>query len=512
MLATLSTYSLFGIEAVPVTVEVDISPAALPKTVLVGMADTAVRESVHRIDRALANSGFSRPLDRIIINLSPAELPKEAASFDLPISLGLLAASGQLSPERFGAYASVGELALDGGLRPVRGALSMAIAARAAGKKGLLVPRSNAPEAAVVDGLDVFAVDSLSDAVGFYSGERDLEPVEFRWSDVSDSLGRYDVDFSDVKGQESAKRAATIAAAGGHHLLMLGSPGTGKTLIAQRIPTILPPLSLEESLEATQVYSAVGKLAAGEALIVRRPVRAPHHTVSEAGLVGGGSTPSPGEISLAHYGVLFLDELPEFNRRTLEVLRQPLESGDVSIARAVGSMTFPARVMLVAALNPCPCGYRGDPRRQCHCTPPQIERYIGKISGPLLDRIDIHLEVTAVPFAELNNLKPGTDSATMRAAVLKARRKQRDRFPDDPQCTNGRMTPRQITQHCQIDAECQSLLRAAVDEMGLSARAHHKILRVSRTIADLEGVDQITVGHISEAIQYRSLDRNFWSG
>jgi magnesium chelatase family protein len=510
MLSKLFTYSLFGIKAVPVEVEVDISPAAMPKTILVGMADTAVKESVHRIERALVNSGYQRPADRIVINLSPAELPKEAASVDLPIAIGLLASSGQLQSPQFERYGMVGELALDGTLRPVKGALAMAIAARNQQRAGLLVPVANAQEAAVVDELDVIPIGSLAEAVGFFTGQLDIPPVPFSWDEVRGELAKYDIDYADVKGQESAKRAVTVAAAGGHHLLMLGSPGTGKTLLAQRLATILPELTPAESVETTQIYSAVGRLPVGKSLMTQRPFRAPHHTVSDAGLVGGGSVPAPGEISLAHNGVLFLDELPEFNRNTLEVLRQPLEEGAVTISRAMASVTFPASLMLVAALNPCPCGYRGDPKRQCNCTPIQIERYVGRISGPLLDRIDIHIEVAPVPFRELSDSQSGTNSQTMRSQVVAARETQRDRFVGDRTTLNGRMTPRQIRKHCRLDAGAETLLKHAMDEMGFSARAHDKILRVSRTIADLDGSEGITESHLSEAINYRTLDRQYW--
>lgn len=510
MLAKLSTYSLLGIEAVAVEVEVDISAGAMPKTILVGLAEAAVRESIHRIERALVNSGYVRPVDRIVINLSPADLPKDAASLDLAIAIGLLVASGQLQSDRLSQYAAIGELALDGTLRPAKGTLSMALAALERGQKGLVVPLENAREAAVVDGLEIIAVGSLSEAVGFYSGMLEVSPAEFSWQQAVDQYGRYPIDFADVKGQESAKRAVTVAAAGAHHLLMIGPPGTGKTLLAQRITTILPDLSPEESLQTTRIYSALGRLDPGQPLLLQRPFRAPHHTISEAGLVGGGSIPAPGEISLSHHGVLFLDELPEFNRRTLEVLRQPLEEGSVTISRATGSLTFPANLMLVAAMNPCPCGYRGDPRRTCHCNPLQIERYLGKISGPLLDRLDIHIEVPAVPFRELSDKSSGTNSAQMRAQVLQARDRQRKRFQGQPLKLNGRMTPTEIRRYCRLQPEAESLLKQAMEQLALSARAHDKILRIARTIADLEGQDSIGVAHLSEAINYRALDRSYW--
>uniref|UniRef100_A0A7C2NSX4 ATP-binding protein n=1 Tax=Schlesneria paludicola TaxID=360056 RepID=A0A7C2NSX4_9PLAN len=510
MLAKLSTYSLLGIDALPVEVEVDISVAAMPKTILVGLAEAAVRESTHRIERALVNSGYVRPMDRVVINLSPADLPKDAASMDLAIAIGLLVASGQLQSDRLATFGAVGELALDGVLRPAKGTLSMALAAKQQGQTGLVVPVENAREAAVVEGVSVIPVASLAEAVGFFSGALDIPPAEFSWTDAVREYGRYAIDYADVKGQESAKRAVTIAAAGAHHLLMIGPPGTGKTLLAQRLATILPNLSQEESLETTRIYSAVGRLDPGQALMLQRPFRAPHHTISEAGLVGGGSTPSPGEISLAHQGVLFLDELPEFNRRTLEVLRQPLEDGTVTISRAMGSLTFPANLMLVAAMNPCPCGFRGDPRRQCQCNPLQIERYMGRISGPLLDRLDIHIEVPAVPFRELADRTPGTTSATMHDQVQAARKVQRQRFGNQPFKLNGRMTPSEIRRHCKLKSDAENLLKQAMESMGLSARAHDKILRISRTIADLEGAEQITATHLSEAINYRALDRNYW--
>lgn len=510
MLSRLATYTLLGIEAKPVEVEVDISPGALPKTILVGLAEAAVKESTHRIERALVNSGYRRPMDRVVINLSPADLPKDAASLDLPIALGLLISDEQIvtNPEIDAVY--VGELALDGSLRPVRGSLSMAIAARDSGKTHIVVPAANAPEAAVVEGIDVISAGTLAEAVGFLTGNLPLEPVVFSWNAARTDFGGYDVDYVDVKGQEMAKRALTVAAAGNHHIMMIGSPGTGKTLLSQRLGTIFPELSPEESLETTQIYSAVGRLEPGQALMLKRPFRSPHHTISEAGLVGGGSIPQPGEISLSHHGILFLDELPEFNRRTLEVLRQPLEDQCVTISRAMGSVTFPANLMLVAAMNPCPCGFRGDPKRQCSCNPMQIERYLGRISGPLLDRIDIHIEVPPVPFRELSDTKPGTSSGEMRDAVVRARTWQQKRFESIKTRVNGKMKPPEIRIFCKLASDAEELLRAAMEEMGLSARAHDKILRIGRTIADLADSEEIRAEHLSEAINYRTLDRNYW--
>ena len=512
MLARLQTFSLFGIDAVPVEVEVDVSSGALPTTVVVGLPDAAIRESTHRVARAMVNSGFSRPNDRIVVNLAPAELPKQAATFDLPITLGILAGSGQISTERFNEYAVVGELSLEGMTRPARGTLSMAISlARQQKLRGMVVPTASATEAAVVEEIEIIPVSSLLEAVDFFSGKLIIPRTPPRVMEWLDRFAVYDVDFSDVRGQEAAKRALCVAAAGQHNVALLGPPGGGKTMLAKRIPTILPLLSAAESIETTRVYSALGLLSAGQPLLAARPFRAPHHTISEAGLVGGRSIPMPGEISLAHNGVLFLDELPEFNRRTLEVLRQPLEDGSITISRAKSSTQFPADFMLIAALNPCPCGYRGDPRRECHCTVPQVERYMGKISGPLLDRIDIQLEVPAVPFRELAATRTGTSSNQMRDAVLAARLRQADRFRCVGTRSNARMTSRQIREFCPLEGATIELLRAAVSDLGLSARAHDKVLRVARTIADLDNSTQIECAHVSEAINYRLLDRSLWS-
>ncbi|MBM3982873.1 MAG: YifB family Mg chelatase-like AAA ATPase [Planctomycetes bacterium] len=510
MLAQLRTFALLGIDAVPVEVEVDTSPAQQPKTTIVGLPEAAVRESVHRIERALVNLGYRLPFGRTVINLAPADLRKDAGAFDLPIALGIIASMGQIVADDLASFALVGELALDGTVRPVVGALSMAMEARTRGIKKLIVPLANAREAAVVREIEVYGVGSLVEAVGIVTGHEPIDPTAPAVEEVEGKLNRYAIDFADVKGQEFAKRALVVAAAGAHNVIMLGSPGSGKTMLARRLPTILPPLTPDESLETTRIYSAVGKLAPGESLLCTRPFRSPHHSISGAGMVGGGSVPQPGEISLAHHGVLFLDELPEFNRNSLEALRQPLEEGKVSISRAAHSTTFPADFVLCAAMNPCPCGFMGDPKRACKCAPIAVEKYMGRISGPLLDRIDLHIEVPPVPFDDLSKPGDGTGSAAMREQVFAARAIQAKRFGDRAGGLNGRMTSKQIREHCVLDADGHAVLKEAMESLGLSARAHDRILRVSRTIADLAASDNITQDHVAEAIGFRALDRKLW--
>lgn len=507
MISRLHSVALVGIDAVPIEIEVDVAHRGFAGATVVGLPDTAVKESIERVRSAMQNCGYDFPRHRTVINLAPADIRKEGPIFDLPTALGIVFAQGAVTSQFSDAYMVAGELALDGRVRPIRGALSAAMLAKQRGLRGLLLPAENAREAAVVDGVQVIPITSLTEGIGFLSGELPLEAVSVDLESMFTERSRYDVDFSDVRGQEHVKRALTITAAGGHNVLLIGPPGSGKTMLAKRLPTILPPLTLTESLETTRVHSVAGELKGEEALLATRPVRSPHHSASTPALVGGGTIPQAGEISLAHHGVLFLDEFPEFSRSSLEALRQPLEDGEVSIARAHTTACFPASFMLVAAMNPCPCGYFTDPRKPCKCSPPQIDKYLARISGPLIDRIDIHVEVPAVPFRELRTGADGTSSSAMRDDVIAARERQRDRFAESTVQVNARMGSKQIRQWCELDDSGEMILQQAMTELGLSARAHDKVLRIARTIADIAGAERIGVEHVSEAIQYRRLDR-----
>ena len=501
----------YGIDAYPVEVEVDIS-AGKPDFTTVGLPDAAIRESRERIKAAIKNCGLEYPFQRITVNLAPADVKKEGSGFDLPIALGILGANnGSLLNDHLKSYIFLGELSLDGGIRPIKGALSIAAMAKQKGIRTLVVPVENAPEAAVVGDVQVYGMRSLPEVIDLVNGTREFRPARVNTAEMLDHGSQYTVDFHDVKGQMHAKRAIEVATAGGHNILMIGPPGAGKTMLAKRIPTILPPLTFNESIQTTKIHSVAGVLDPGIGLVGVRPFRAPHHTISDAGLIGGGAVPRPGEVSLAHNGLLFLVELPEFARNVLEVMRQPLEDGSVTISRAAMSLTFPSRFMLAAAMNPCPCGFFNDPSRDCTCTPPMIQRYVSKISGPLLDRIDIHIDMPAVKYSELRQSSGGESSTEVRERVVHARESQLQRFEGEKIYCNAQMSPRQLRKYCNISADCERLLESAMTRLGLSARAHDRILKVSRTIADLEGAESISSGHISEAIQYRSLDRNYWS-
>jgi magnesium chelatase family protein len=505
MLATVQSSALRGVDGVAVDVQVDIA-GGLPKLRVVGLPEGAVREGIARVWAAIRNGGYSFPAHRVVINLAPADLRKEGSAFDLPIAIGILAASGQLPREALEARAVLGELSLDGAVRPVRGALPIAAGARARGLRGLLLPAANAREAAVVRDLDVTPVQSLAEAVEFLRGTISIAPTRVDLQAVFAGDGCGGADFADVRGQEGVKRALEVAAAGGHNVVMVGPPGTGKTMLAQRLAGILPPLTLEEAVAASRVYSVLG-LMRGRSLITRRPFRAPHHTVSDAGLIGGGGVPRPGEVSLAHCGVLFLDELPEFRKNVLEVLRQPLEERRITIARASGSVSFPADLMLVAAMNPCPCGWLGDAQHRCECTAQQIQRYRGRVSGPLLDRIDLHVEVRPVPYRSLAEAAPGEPSAAIRERVRAARDRQLARFAGRQLFANAQMDAADVRRLAPIDGSAAELLERAMHGLGLSARAYSRILKVARTIADLAGAERIAAAHVAEAVQYRTLDR-----